>query len=513
VRLPADRFSSPARARRAVPRTRGRTGAKVHRMNPKPYTAPNREIYSWAIGGIASHGLICTFGLASTIFTIGFKLDPVVVGWAMMLPRVFDALLDPWLGHLSDDTRTRWGRRKPFLVGASIAGAALLFLLYMANPAWSGRAQLLYLLVVGTLFYVCYGLYTMAWMALGYELTDDYHERSRVMAISSLFATIVFLAQNWMYRFALQPAFGGEIYGIRWVAGVVAVAVIATALVATLNCRERFTSANRTHVPIGQAVRATLRNKPFVVLLVLKLFRVFGDRVFTGLLVYVGIYYVCHGDKLKATGITGWGGTIGTLLSLALVPLIKPISKALGKRKGIAAAAASTVVLAAVLPFILKPGAPWLLLVPTLLLLPLGMLSDTLLNAVVPDICDLDELESGQRREGLFTAVMGFVQKLEISLTVLIVSYLVSFSGFDPAAATQPQVVLGRMFWLAVIPYGVFSVLTLVMALKFPMSEESMAQVRRQLDERRARAAQVGDAAADADADEGVPDERTVAVA
>jgi glycoside/pentoside/hexuronide:cation symporter, GPH family len=458
----------------------------------KPYTASNREIYSWAIGGIASHGLICTFGLASAIFTIGFKLDPVIVGWAMMLPRVVDALLDPWLGHLSDDTHTRWGRRKPFLVGASIAGALLLFLLWQANPAWSGRAQLAFLLVVGTLFYICYGLYTMAWMALGYELTDDYHERSRVMAISSLFATIVFLAQNWMYRFALQPVFGGEIYGIRWVAGFVAIAVIATAMVTTLNCKERFTHANRRHVPIAAAIRTTLRNRPFVVLLALKLFRVFGDRVYTGLLVYVGIYYICRGDKLFATSITGWGGTIGTLLSLALVPCIKPISKAIGKRKGIALAAGSTVILALAQPLILTPNFPYLLLIPTLLLLPLGMLSDTLINAVVPDICDLDELESGQRREGLFTAVMGFVQKLEISLTVLIVSYLVSFSGFNSELATQADAVLGKMFWLAVVPYGVFSVLTLVMALKFPMTESSMAEVRQQLDARRLAAATAG---------------------
>jgi GPH family glycoside/pentoside/hexuronide:cation symporter len=110
----------------------------------------------------------------------------------------------------------------------------------------------------------------------------------------------------------------------------------------------------------------------------------------------------------------------------------------------------------------------------------------------VPDICDVDELESGQRREGLFTAVMGFVQKLEISLTVLIVSYLVSFSGFDSQLATQPEPVLTKMFWLAVVPYGVFSLLTLVMALKFPMTEASMAQVRRQLDARRLAATAAG---------------------
>jgi GPH family glycoside/pentoside/hexuronide:cation symporter len=87
---------------------------------------------------------------------------------------------------------------------------------------------------------------------------------------------------------------------------------------------------------------------------------------------------------------------------------------------------------------------------------------------------------------------MGFVQKLEISLTVLIVSYLVSFSGFDSQLATQPEPVLTKMFWLAVVPYGVFSLLTLVMALKFPMTEASMAQVRRQLDARRLAATAAG---------------------
>ena len=453
----------------------------------KPYSAPNREIYAWAIGGIASHGLICTFGQASAIFTIGFGLSAVVVGWAMMLPRVFDALLDPWLGHISDDTHTRWGRRKPFLVVASIAGAILLFSLWWASPAWSSTAQLIYLFVLGTLFYVCYGLYTMAWMALGYELTDDYHERSRVAAISGMFATVVFFAAGWMYWVALRPVFGGEIYGIRWVAGCMAVLVIGTAMVCVLTCRERFARSNRQHTPILPAIKTTLKNRPFVVLLIYKLCQVFGDRVYGGLLVYVGIYYVCAGNKGDATWFTGIGTNIGALLSLAMVPFMKRISQRIGKRNGLIVASLISLCLAVAQPLILRPSMPYLLVVPQMILLPLIMLANTLSTAIVPDICDLDELQTGQRREGLFTAVMGFVQKLEISLTVLIVGYMVSFSGFDSKLATQPDAVLHKMLWLATLPYIAFTAITVITAWMFPMTEASMAEVRRQLDEGRTR--------------------------
>ena len=77
-------------------------------MMKKPYTAPNKQIYAWAIGSLASHCLIQTFGQAGIIFTVGFGISPIVIGWAMMLPRFVDAIVDPYLGHLWDETHTRW---------------------------------------------------------------------------------------------------------------------------------------------------------------------------------------------------------------------------------------------------------------------------------------------------------------------------------------------------------------------------------------------------------------------
>ena len=452
----------------------------------KPYTAPNREIYGWAIGGIATHALICMYGQAMNIFTVGFGLQASIVGWAMMLPRVFDALIDPMMGHFSDNLHTRWGRRKPFLVVGSVLAALFVVLLWWGNREWSNTAQLIYLTALGTLFYCSWGLYSMAWNSLGYELTDDYNHRSRVAAIGGLFASGVLALNGWTYWFALRPFFGGEVYGIRWISSGVAVIAVGAAFYAALNCRERFAKANKEHTPIGPALKTTLKNRPFVILLGYKFCQILGERVFTGLLFYLGMYYVCKGDKNLATGITGLGGTIGSFLGFLVLPFIPLLSRTLGKRAGLTIPAGVAFVMALSMPVILTPTVPYLLLLPILLLMVLSIIANTMTNAILPDICDLDELDNGERREGLYTAVVAFVSKLEISLTVLIVGYLVDISGFNPKLPTQPDAVMSKMLWMAIIPTAFFTFCGLVLAMRFRMTEASMDVVRAQLDERRA---------------------------
>ena len=173
----------------------------------QPYTAPSRQIWAWGVGAVANHILICTYGQATAIFTIGFALNAALVSWAIMLPRLIDGITDPFLGHLSDNTHTRWGRRKPFLVIGSVLAAVFLVALWWADRSWSPTLQLVYLFILGTLFYCSWGLYSMSWNAIGYELTDDYHERSKVSAIGSFFLGIVLLGNSWLYWFALRPLF------------------------------------------------------------------------------------------------------------------------------------------------------------------------------------------------------------------------------------------------------------------------------------------------------------------
>src|SRR3954469_15241520 len=79
----------------------------------KTFTAEPKQIWGWAAGRVAEFGLINTYAQAMNIFTVGFGLSPVIVGWCMMLPRLIDVILDPVIAHWSDNAHTRWGRRKP----------------------------------------------------------------------------------------------------------------------------------------------------------------------------------------------------------------------------------------------------------------------------------------------------------------------------------------------------------------------------------------------------------------
>jgi GPH family glycoside/pentoside/hexuronide:cation symporter len=497
----------------------------------KPYTAPPSEIWAWGIGALASHLLIQTYGQAYNIFTLGFGLSPVLISWCMMLPRIMDGITDPIIGHLSDNTHTRWGRRKPYLVLGAVFGALFLTAIWWANPAWNENVQFAYLLVLCTLFYIAYGIYTMAWSAVGYELTDDYNERSKVQAVGSFFLALVSLTAGWMYWLALRNGFhdgvmatmralfgagfdyskwsqilhsafqdtaigsSSEIWGMRWIALGVGILIILSALVAACLCRERFAHTNRQHPPIGTAIKQTLSNKPFVILQVISMFQMFAQRLgVVGFLVFIGTYYVCAGDKGLATRVIGWGTTIGTVLVFGLLPLMKPISKWIGKKGALLAATAIALVVALMQPFALKPGHPWLLLAPQLIFTLLTPFCFTIINAIVPDICDLDEIHSGYRREGLFAAVMGLVAKMGISVSTLVIGYLLLWFGLDAKSGAAPSSeMLHRLVRIPVLLNIFFNLGALVFTLMFPMDEAAAAEVRRQLDERRLAKAAIGE--------------------
>jgi glycoside/pentoside/hexuronide:cation symporter, GPH family len=489
----------------------------------KPYTAPKHEIRAWAIGAIATNMLICLYGQAMNFFTVGFGWSAAVVGTAMAFPRVIDAVLDPFLGQLSDKTNTRWGRRKPFLVIGSVLASLFIFGLWWGDSSWSKNAQLAYLAILGTLFYISWGVYAMAWTALGYELTDDYNERSRISAFSGYFTTGVLLLNAWTYWFALRPVFhngviatvkdlfsrgmdfphmgvvlttafqtvkgapANEVNGIRWITTFVIIAALASAFYTTLKCSERFKkTAEKNHTPILKAISETFKNRPFVILVLYKLFQVFGERVFQGLLFYIGIYYIFGGDKNAAGALTGNAGLYACILGFCVLPLIKPISVKLGKRAGLVIPSLIALILLLCQPFLLNPAHPYLFLVPLLILSPLSVISQTMMNAIVPDICDLDEMEHGERREGLYTSVVSFMNKLEISLSVMIVGWLVGFSGVDPTTTIQHPAVLQKLLWLAIGLGILFTFCALVMSICFKLNEEVMNTVRKTLEERRA---------------------------
>lgn len=440
---------------------------------------PARTLYGWGVGGFAEYAMVGMLsGLIMPIFNTGFGLDAVMVSWAITLPRLLDAFTDPIMGNLSDNTHTRWGRRRPYILVGAILCAFMLMAVWWASPSWSQQAQFTWLLVVSCLFTLAYTVYSIPLMALGFELTDDYQERTRISAVRTFFCTLPGLMFSWTYWATLRPAFGGEIYGIRWISALVALIVITTGTLPFFLCRERFQRANPVRVPLLPAIKQTLRNSVFLRLLAFRLAMALGLGLFNGLLFYVSVYTVCGGDKAFATKIGGFGGMLYTVFTFLLIPLTPKISRSLGKRTGLLIGLGGILLSAIVQPFILNPDYPWLMLLQPVIGAPVVTMAMVFTFAFLPDIADLDDAATGLRREGLYGSVDKFFSKIESAAVVLATGYLIKFSGFDQALTTQPESVQTSLRWLSFTPFILFSALALAVAWTFPIREKLMTEVR-----------------------------------
>lgn len=432
------------------------------------------------------------FSFVSLVFITSYEMNPTWVATAMMLPRLVDLVVDPLLGRLSDITHTRWGRRRPFIFASTIIGAFLVVGIWWIPldwiHDWKGFA---YLLAFSIALYANIGVFEMSHCALGYELSDDYHQRSRVAAARGFYFSIGGLGGGFVYWIAQRSFFGsghmGEINGFRWLSIGMALIILVVGLTSVFVSRERFQDINRKHVSILPAIKATLQNRAFVVLLIMRFVNILGTSLFGSLVAYIGIYSVCNGDKeLYNKVIAGWNGIAGFILGFAMVPLAAPVTRWLGKRRGIMISLGIGCLSAVFTPYIMQPGHVYLWFAYGLLFAFPGMVGGMLLGSVMPDICDLDELEHGERREGLFAAVASFMTKLESSLCTGIGGALLVWSGFDAHQLQQPQAVLDKMRLYAFTPMIIGAFLTFVVFCFFPLTKKKMDEVRAKLDARHA---------------------------
>ncbi|MEO8849698.1 MAG: MFS transporter, partial [Casimicrobiaceae bacterium] len=305
----------------------------------------------------------------------------------------------------------------------------------------------------------------------------DYQYRVRFVAIRSLVIQIPAIAMGWVYWLALRPEFGGEMAGIRWISIALSLGILVCGFTPAILFKERFTAKPRSSERLFKAVGQAVQNRPFVMILGMRaLVAIYG--VYQGLIFYINTYFVCNGDKGLATKIWGLTEIAGFVLGFIVAPLALPISNRFGKRALLFIALGAHLLLGALAPFLYIPSHPYLQIASTLLLTPAGILFGTFCGASIPDVCDLDELEHGTRREGLFGSSMVFIQKVEAALYTLAVGYILASSGFAIALVKQSAGTLLALRIYAFVPYIIASSGALFIALRYPLTGEIMRNVR-----------------------------------
>ena len=463
-------------------------------MKPAP---ANRDHLSFGylslfgLSGLA--GYYSTIGvqaLATPVYQMTLGVNPAWLGLALAIPRVLDAFVDPIVGNISDNTHSRFGRRRPYIVIGSIAMALTFGLIWMVPTGWSQVAQLSWFVVTSIIFFFCHSIFSVPLQSLSYEITPDYDERTRVQGFSSFFNRIGELTYSWVFPLSQLAIFATPMIGVRSVAWGVAVFFLAIpGIIAGVAGRERFAqmAAQQDKVHFGATIRAAFANRPFRYLIAMVVTTFLVGMLASSMDYYLLVYYVCHGDLALGSF---WKGVLSStygIVGLISVPLLTAISKRIGKETTMIAVLGLLIVGACARWWIFRPGAGWwIMLDPILGGGALWVAITMVVQSMFADICDEDELASGQRREGIFGAVFSWLTKAGTSLAFLVTGIVLNWVGFDVAlkADQAPSTILAMRLFLTIAP-ALAAVACIILLKNYPLSRERAAEVRRQLEARR----------------------------
>jgi GPH family glycoside/pentoside/hexuronide:cation symporter len=431
-----------------------------HRTKPED-RLPFSQLAAYGAGGIIPIALFNIAGiLVGLMGNISLGLSAFWLGAIMIVPRLWDALSDPIIGHLSDNTRTSWGRRRPFLLIGGLLVAVLFVVMWWIPKGDMVRAwfpsdtgyqwfQLSYILLTLLLFFTAVNIFEIPHGALGMEMTTDYHERTRLFSAKSFVGNLFAMSTPWLFALASMEIFkgpgGNEADGMRYVSLMIAAILIPLTFWWSYTLREPgfVKVAKQEKTPFWTDMKRTASNRNFI-MLTLTIFTLAMGFNFVQLLgSYIPIFYVFGGDKVAGARLLGINGTIWAITGLLAVFPLNWISPKMGKRNTLTIAILLMVVAQLSKIVCYNPNYPYLIIIPTMLLSAGMLFFFTLGSSMVGDICDEDELKTGYRAEGSFYAIFWWFIKMGTALASFVAGALIVLTMFDATQVTKVDSIQG----------------------------------------------------------------------
>ena len=418
------------------------------------------QLAAYGAGGIIPIALFNIAGiLVGLMGNISLGLSAFWLGVILIIPRLWDALSDPIIGHLSDNTRTRWGRRRPYLLIGGILVAVFFVVMWWIPkgdrvrvwfPSETGfqAFQLVYILFSLLLFFTACNIFEIPHGALGMEMTTYYHERTRLFSAKSFVGNLFAMSTPWLFALANMKLFkgtGNEADGMRYVSIMVAALIIPLSFWWSFTLREPgfLKAAKHERTPFWKDMKRTAGNRNFVMLTLTVFTLAMGFNFVQLLGSYIPIFYVFAGNKVAGAYLLGINGTIWAITGLLAVFLLNWISPKLGKRNTLAISILlmSLAQLSKIVCY--NPNFPYLIIIPTVLLSAGMLFFFTLGSSMVGDICDEDELKTGYRAEGSYYSIFWWLIKLGTAFASFVAGALIVLTAFDEIQVTKVDSISG----------------------------------------------------------------------
>jgi GPH family glycoside/pentoside/hexuronide:cation symporter len=441
---------------------------------------PFGQKVAFGIGMLANQ----MFPAALGIFMVVLVQDLGWPGWmwgvAYFFPRLFDCFTDPLMGFISDNTKSRWGRRRQYVILGGLIMGATFIIMWQLYRGSGVDYNFTYFMIWSFMFYLGLTIFSVPYVAMGYEMSDDFHERTNIMATAQWIGQWAWVIAPWFWVVMYDPAwFESAEVATRslavWVGVIFAICAIVPGIFiksrSTLN--EDYSPLNFKNIgnslkEIGSGFVSAFKMKPFRKLCIATFLVYNAFMTIASFSFFIIVYHLFDGDA-GAAGI--WPTLFGCLGALGttffVIPIVAKMSKSMGKKKAFLISQSISVLGYVMLWFLFVPGKPYMFIF-ALPFFSFGIGSLFLLMmSMTADVIDLDELNTGLRRAGGLSGV------------------IMSLVGFDSDASIQPEgAVDGLRLAFSGIPI-LGTLIAMFVMRDYDVTEERAGEIREALEKKK----------------------------
>lgn len=476
-------------------------------MNQKQHTktapqdiVPLGQKIAYGFGSLANNLFTAVLGVFMMVLVQGMGMEPYKVGILGAAPRLFDAFTDLIMGYISDNTKSRWGRRRPYMFFGGLLTGISFMIMWQMDPDTPGNYNFWYFLSWSLVFYLGYTMFATPFIAIGLEMTPDFHERTKIMAFNNWFGQIAWLVSPlfWIIIYN-QNMFESAAEGCRTLALWVGAACSLIAIIPAVFCKEPRIITKQEPLGLSHLIKNTARFAkamvqtfkcgPFIRLCAATFCVFNGYQIVSSFTFFLSINYI-YKTQTEAGNLPTWIGVASSLLTVFLViPVATWLSKTFGKKKGFIITTIISIIGYSMRWWFIQPGQPLLIFVPiAFIVFGQGALFVYMLS-MLADVCDLDELNTGERREGTFGAAYWWTVKIGLSMAMLVGGALLSWIGFTPGDVdtVQPLDVMNRIRIFDIALPVSTALMALWIIRKYAIDEERAHEMRAELEKRRGK--------------------------
>ena len=460
---------------------------------------PLLQKIAFGIGMLGNQMFPAALGIFMVVLIQNLGFNPLLYSVIAFVPRLVDAITDPLMGFISDNTKSTWGKRRQYVfIGGIVTGLSFIAMwqLYSANGI---VFNFWYFLSLSLAFYLGITIFSIPFVAMGYEMSDDFHERTRIMAISQFIGQFAWVIAPWIWVIIYDPAiFINPETGTRQLSIIIGVVCTIFAITPAIFIRSKSTLNDDHLIPVSREnigksfknifviFKDAYQNIPFRKLCIAT-FLVFNSfQTIAAFSFFIIVYYLFNGDAGAAGVWPTLHGSVGAICtSFLVIPILSKMAQKIGKKNTFLISQGISVIGYILFWFLFIPGKPYMFLFA----LPffsfgIGGLF-TLMMSMTADVCDLEELENGlPRKEASFGAIYWWMVKLGTAIAGLFSGIILYYVGFIAGAETQTDGAMdGLRFFYSAIP--ILGTLGAIYVMKdYDIDEQRAEEIKAELMQR-----------------------------